>query len=409
MGPIRIDNVPFSTHFGTEKIMFYGEVRDFLAKHTQVIELTAPSGARVAIAPQYQGRVMTSSCNGLEGMSFGFINFDFIAAGNLNEHFNNYGGEERMWISPEGGQFSLWFKPGVKEQTLADWITPPDLNVGPWPVVSQANNTAVSMATRMKLQNTSGTRFDVEVTRDVRLLAAGDCQNLFGRSTVEAMSQSGIKMVAYETNNRIINRGLAMNKEKGLISIWMLGMLNAGRNTVVLVPYKPGDPSQLGPIVQSDYFGKVPPDRLKILPEAVLFRADGQFRSKIGASQRRAKDIVGSMDYEAGTLTLVKFSMPGNPADNLYMNNLWGGPLARPYAGDVMNSYNDGPAEPGQKQMGAFYELESLSPAKELTTGECISHKNVTVHIQANPNALAQLAKEILGVDLEKIRKEMLC
>ena len=388
--------------------MLYGEVRDLLAKHTQLIELTAPSGARVAIAPQYQGRVMTSSCSGAEGMSFGFVNCDFIAAGNPNQHFNNYGGEERMWISPEGGQFSLWFKPGVKEQTLANWFTPPELNDGTWPVVSQANNTAVLMATRMKLQNTSGTRFDVEVTRGVRLIAAGDCQELFGQSAVKTMTQSGIKMVAYETNNQIINRGPAMSKEKGLISIWMLGMLNAGPKTVVLVPYQPGDPSQLGPVVQSDYFGKVPPDRLKILPEAVIFRADGQFRSKIGASQHRAKDIVGSIDYQANVLTLVKFSMPDNPADNLYMNNLWGGPLARPYIGDVMNSYNDGPPEPGKKGMGAFYELESLSPAKELKTGESISHKNVTVHLQADPDTLARLTKEILGLDLEKVSKEML-
>jgi hypothetical protein len=117
---------------------------------------------------------------------------------------------------------------------------------------------------------------------------------------------------------------------------------------------------------------------------------------------------VGSIDYQANVLTLVKFSMPDNPADNLYMNNLWGGPLARPYIGDVMNSYNDGPPEPGKKGMGAFYELESLSPAKELKTGESISHKNVTVHLQADPDTLARLAKEILGLDLEKVSKEML-
>jgi len=385
----------------------YIEERDFLQKHTQLVELTDSGGARVAVAPQYQGRVMTSSCDGPAGMSFGFVNRDFIAAGNANEHFNNYGGEERMWISPEGGRFSLWFKPGVKRQTLADWFTPPDLNDGPWRVVSQSGDTAVSMAASMRLQNTSGARFDVEVARSVRLLSAGDCRKIFGESAAKTMTQSGIKMVAYETANQIVNSGPAMSKEKGLISIWMLGMLNAGPKTVVMAPYKPGDPSQLGPVVQSDYFGKVPADRLKILPEAVLFRADGRFRSKIGASQRRAKDIVGSIDYQAGVLTLMKFSVPDNPADNLYMNNLWDGPVAQSYVGDVMNSYNDGPSEPGQDGMGAFYELESLSPAKELKSGESLLHKNVTVHIQADLDTLAQLAKEILGVDLEKVRKEM--
>jgi hypothetical protein len=389
--------------------MTYNEVKKFLAEHTNLIELADPSGvARVAVAPQYQGRVMTSTCGGLDGMSFGFVNRDFIAAGELNEHFNNYGGEERVWISPEGGQFSLWFKPGVKNQTLADWFTPPELNAGAWRVVSQTDNTAVCMAARMKLQNNIGTRFDVEITRDVRLLPACDALKHLNPTADDVTPQTGAKIVAYETLNRITNRGTAMVKENGLISIWMLGMFNAGPKTVVLAPYRPGDQSQLGPIVQSDYFGQLPADRLKILPEAVIFRADGQFRSKIGTSQRRARDLVASIDYQSRVMTLVKFSMPDNPAEHPYMNNLWGGPLAQPYVGDVMNSYNDGPPEPGKKAMGAFYELESLSPAKELKTGESLSHKNVTVHIQADPDALDRLAKDILGTGLEKVRAEML-
>jgi hypothetical protein len=389
--------------------MTYGEVRDFLAKHTQLVELSDRSGsARVVVAPEYQGRVMTSTCGGDGGMSFGFINRDFIASGDRNEHFNNYGGEERMWISPEGGQFSLWFKPGVKEQTLADWFTPPALNDGPWEVVSRENHTAVGMGARMKLQNTSGTHFDVEVSRQVRLLEARDCQKLFGDAALNILHNSAVKMVAYETTNQVANRGPAMTKEKGLISIWMLGMLNAGEQSVVIVPYKPGDEGALGPAIRSDYFGHVPPDRLRILPKAALFRADGMYRSKIGASQRRAKDIVGSIDYQASVLTIVKFSMPENPAEHLYMSNLWGGPHAQPYVGDVMNSYNDGPPEPGKKGMGAFYELESLSPTKELKTGEVLSHTNATVHIRADMGALSQLAKEMLGVDLEQVRREML-
>lgn len=382
--------------------MTYGEDRDFLAKHTELIELFGQGNARVIITPQYQGRVMTSTCDGPDGMSFGFVNRDFISAGIPNEHFNNYGGEERVWISPEGGQFSLWFKPGIKKQTLADWFTPPELNDGPWNVVSREGDTAVGMSARMKLQNTSGARFDIEVSRLVRMLSAGDCAGLFNPAASKTMWQNGVKTVAYETDNRITNLGPAMSKEKGLISIWMLGMFNAGPKTVVLAPYKPGDPSQLGPVVQSDYFGKIPPDRLKILPEAVLFRADGRFRSKIGTSQRRAGDIVGSIDFQADVLTLVKFSLPENPADNLYMSNLWGGPLAQPYVGDVMNSYNDGPPEPGKQGMGAFYELESLSPAKELKTGESLSHKNITVHVQADRETLVQLTRDVLGVDLKK-------
>ena len=70
---------------------------------------------------------MTSTCTGAEGLSFGFINAPYIEQGQINRHFNNYGGEDRMWLSPEGGPFSLWFKPG-DPQDLEHWFTAPALN-----------------------------------------------------------------------------------------------------------------------------------------------------------------------------------------------------------------------------------------------------------------------------------------
>ncbi len=148
--------------------MTYGEARDFLAKHTKVVELKDDSGAMVAITPDYQGRVMTSSCDGTGGASFGFINFDYIKSGELNKHFNNYGGEERLWLSPEGGPFSLWFTPDVKKQTLADWYTPPAFNEGSWNFSKE--NGEVRMSVPMKFANASATKFDLDVTRTVRLL-----------------------------------------------------------------------------------------------------------------------------------------------------------------------------------------------------------------------------------------------
>ncbi len=217
-----------------------------------------------------------------------------------------------------------------------------------------------------------------------------------------------MKSVAYETDNRLTNHGDDMTREKGLASIWILGMMNSGPQTVVIVPYKAGGEAELGPVVKSDYFGTVPAERLQTLPEAVLLRADGNYRSKIGISQRRVRKVVGSIDFQNGVLTLVSFSMSADPARDLYMNNQWGGPLAEPYRGDVVNSYNDGPPAPGKKGMGPFYEIESLSLARELKTGQSLSHQHRTIHIQADMPVLAALAKEVLGVDLEKVKDAML-
>lgn len=384
--------------------MTYGEARDFLAKHTKVIELKDESGARVAVAPDYQGRVMTSSCDGAAGTSFGFINFDYIKSGELNKHFNNYGGEERLWLSPEGGPFSLWFKPGVEKQTLDDWFTPPAFNEGAWNVIHGENKNEVRMAVRMKFQNTAATDFDLDVIRAVHLLKEKDLVDLFGKDSAAKMTGKGVKRVAYETENHITNRGPAMTKEKGLVSMWILGMINAGPEIVVVVPYKPGGEAEMGPVKKSDYFGEVPADRLKVTPEAVLFRADAQCRSKIGIPQKRAMNVLGSIDYQNNILTIVSFNMPADPTQELYMNNAWELPQPKPYVGDVVNSYNDGPGS----GFGPFYEIESLSPAKELKTGESLAHSHRTIHIQAEPAVLAQLAKEILGVEWDAVRKEML-
>ena len=387
--------------------MSYREVRDFLVRHTEVVELSDGQGALVAICPAWQGRVMTSTCGGEDGPSFGFVNRAFIEWGKLDPRFNNYGGEDRMWLSPEGGQFSLWFKPGA-EQTLDNWYTPPALNEGPFKIVSGSGDAHCRLVTTMQFENASATEFHLDVTRDVRLLNRNDLGELFGQAAAEMITASGAKRVGYETINTITNRGAGMRKQQGLVSIWMLGMLNASPETVIIVPYKPGDESELGPPVKSDYFGRVPPERLKILPEAILLSADGKFRAKIGTSQKRARNVLGSIDYQAGVLTLVHFTMPDDPSRCDYMNNMWELPQAEPYVGDVANSYNDGPPEPGKEGLGAFYEIEALSPAVALEPGASLAHHHRTVHVQAEPQALARLAREILGIDLETVRQQML-
>ena len=385
--------------------MSYAEDREFLAKHTKVIELTNDDGARVAVTPEWQGRVMTSTCDGPKGTSFGFLNRGYIKKGEESPHFNNLGAEERMWLCPEGGQYSLWFKHGVKQE-LANWFTPPAFNVGAWKVASATKN-SIEMLVQMKFENTAETQFSLDVSRKVHLLSGDDFETLFGAAAAKIAAQPGVKMVAYETTNKITNRGEDFSKEKGLCSIWILGMMNVGPQTIIMVPYKPGSEDELGPVVESSYFGKVPADRLKVTPEAVLFRADGKYRSKIGTSQKRARNVLGSIDFEGGVLTLVNFTMPENPTKQIYLNNLWKVPQEHPFSGDVANSYNDGPNDLGNPSSN-FYEIESLAPASVLKTGESLSHSHRTIHIKADMDTLRQLAKETLGVDLDAVRKAML-
>ncbi len=383
--------------------MTYRQAKDFLSQHTKVVELTDGAAARVLVCPEYQGRVMTSTCDGENGASLGWINRAFIETGKPSAQFNNYGGEDRIWLSPEGGQFSLWFAPGAKQE-FANWFTPPALNEGQFEPTQSYTKSMARMHRPMKFTNAAKTPFQVDVERDVQLLSGGTFGTLFGPQAAEAVSAGKLKAVGFSSNNTVTNRDGLLSKARGLISIWILSMMNSSPETVIIAPYRAGSEAELGPVVKADYFGVVPPDRLKIAPEAILFRGDSHYRSKIGVSQRRVKPIAGSINYRDGILTLVTFDMPANPADHMYLNNAWDLPQKNPFVGDVLNSYNDGPPA----SLGAFYEIESLSPAKELGPGELLRHRHVTFHIQGDLPALARLAKITLGVDLDKVRAEML-
>ena len=62
------------------------------------------------LSPELQGRVMTSTLDGEHGTSFGWLNYELIASKEVKEHINPTGGEDRFWLGPEGGQYSIYFK-----------------------------------------------------------------------------------------------------------------------------------------------------------------------------------------------------------------------------------------------------------------------------------------------------------
>jgi hypothetical protein len=374
----------------------FGDDTAFLKAHTDVIVLSDRTGtAKVAVAPAWQGRVMTSTAGGDAGLSFGWINRQLIASGEIQPHINVFGGEDRFWMGPEGGQFSIFFEPG-KQFVFADWQTPAVIDTLPFRVEKQAGDRA-TFAAEFSLTNYSGTQFDVAVQREVRLLDTAAAWSRLGVAPAPDVS-----LVAYESDNRIKNAGQrAWEKDTGLLSIWILGMFNPSPATTIVVPIKPGPESELGVKVTSDYFGSVPPERLVVKDHVIYFAADGAYRSKIGISPRRSKAILGSYDASHRVLTIVQFTQPAGVTD--YVNSLWK-LQDDPYSGDAANSYNDGPPEPGAKPLGPFYELESSSPAAALAPGQSLAHVHRTLHLMGDDSSLDKVARATLGVSLAEIR-----
>jgi hypothetical protein len=368
----------------------------FLRRHTEVVVLRDESGqGRVAVLPKMQGRVMTSTAAGPNGYSFGWINRELVAAGKPAEHMNAYGGEDRFWLGPEGGQFSIFFEKGVPFD-LEHWYTPAPIDTEAWDLVSQTKDSALLRKT-MQLKNYSGAVFDVEAEREVRVLEPGAALKLLG-----AGAGRDVRMVAYESNNKVVNRGRTpWRKETGLLSIWILGMFNPSPEITIVVPFVSGPEDRLGPVANDSYFGKVPADRLVAQDGVLYFSGDGKYRSKIGLSPRRAKTVLGSYDAVNGVLTIVQYNKPAGVED--YVNSMWQ-IQDQPYRGDVVNSYNDGPTSPGGKPLGPFYELETSSPAAALAPGESIVHTHRTYHFAGSAAQLDPIAQATLGVTIAQIK-----
>ncbi len=261
---------------------FGHDVAFFEQHHVGTIVLEDGStGASILLVPAYQGRVMTSTARGLQGPSYGWINYALIRSGRTVEHMNPYGGEERLWLGPEGGPFSIFFKSG-DPQEFAHWQVPPILDTRPFTVVSQDRRQATFTAD-MDFVNASGQMLQAGVRRTVRLLSHADLQRALG-----VAPDTSVRWVAYESENVLSNRGkAAWTKSTGMLSIWMLSMLNPSPAAVVAIPYRDAP----GPVVTDDYFGKVPADRLKTADGMIFFQADGKKRSKIGVSPARGEGI----------------------------------------------------------------------------------------------------------------------
>lgn len=377
----------------------FGYDLQFLKNHDDIIVLSdVENKAQIIVSPRMQGRVMTSTAEGLEGKSYGWVNYELIASGKIAPHINVFGGEDRFWLGPEGGQYSIFFQNGDPFD-LEHWQTPASIDTESF-TVQEKTADYVYFTKEIQLQNYSGSQFDLTLNRKVKLLSVQEINQL-----LNIKPGNTIKMVGFESENQITNSGKnTWQKSTGLLSIWILGMFTPSPATTIVIPFKEGPDNLLGPPVNDAYFGKVPDDRLEVQNDVLFFKGDGQYRSKIGISPLRVKPIMGSYNAIDGVLTLVQFSLPDGAKD--YVNSMWE-MQAFPYSGDVINSYNDGPTSPGGKPLGPFYELESSSPAAALKPGESLTHIHRTFHLEGSKDELNELILATLGVSLQDIARAL--
>lgn len=369
----------------------FGYDLNFLKGKDSVVVLRNDAGnAQVIVSPKYQGKVFTSTADGPTGKSFGWINYKAFDAA-PDPHMNGYGGEDRLWLGPEGGKYSIFFKPGTKME-FENWHTPPAIDTESWNL-NAATDKTVSMSKEMELQNYAGTLLKLRIDRDVQVLENKEIEKALGVQLGES-----VKSVGFQTANTLTNTGdIAWTKQTGAPCMWNLDMFAPSAKTVVVIPYVE---NTSGKVATTDYFGQILGDRVRYQNGILFFKADGKQRGKLGISPHRAKPVAGSYDAENNILTITTFDI-----DNVgtYLNQEWA-TEKDPLVGDAVNAYNDGPLEDGS-QMGPFYEIESVSPAAFLAPQAKLSHKHSVFHFIGDKNSLNEIAVKVLGISLDGIER----
>ncbi len=366
----------------------FGYDLDFLQKHDSVIILSSGS-SQVIVSAKYQAKVFTSTADGVDGNSFGWIHYSAFD-GPLDPHMNGYGGENRFWLGPEGGKFSLYF-PKDARMEFANWKTPAPIDHEPWDVKDKSES-KVTLEKKMQLVNYAGTQLSITASRSINIIDRNSINTLLGLT-----NDSAVKAVGYQTNNSITNTGTnAWTEQTGMPCIWMLDMFNPSEHTTIVVPYTQTGSNKPA---TTDYFGEIAADRIKLDSGTLYFKADGKSRGKLGIHPAAAKNIAGSYNADSKVLTITLFDV--DPSAK-YLNQEWN-TTKPPFSGDAVNAYNDGPLADGT-QMGPFYEIESVSPAAFLKPGESLAHKHAVFHFTGDEKALDAIAQKTLGVSIDTIK-----
>ena len=336
-----------------EPKMSYHDALNFLVQKTSVIELYDELGGRVAVCPEWNGRVMTSTCGGLGGDSFGFINVQAIDT----DDYEDFGGEDQWTLSPLVYSFAI---------------------------ESIKTHHAVLQRT-LRMADANGTPVEFQLTREIILLRRFQAGAMFDDAVVDALEQSDVSVVGFYSANTV--RAL----DKACIACRQRGMYNATPRTAVIVPAPPKSFMSEPFSVDVDYLGGAPHGRIRYLSKTLLIRADGQRRCQVTMPFASAPPIFGALERQSGTLTLWTFDVPDD----------------FPSKDDVVRIYNPGRFRGSEIDWTAYYEINCFSAARKLEPDIPLTTSQCTLHINADNAVLDDLIRLIFGVSLGDISRKM--
>lgn len=361
----------------------FGYDLNFINKFQKPIVLSNEN-TKILISPKYQGRVLTSTSKGLDGRSYGWLNYKLIERQKLNKGGNGFGGEDRFWLAPIGSKYSLYYN--GKTISNENWYVPEPIDIKEYKVVNKTEK-SISFKNDLKIKNNVNTTFNVELNRQINLFSKKEIEN-----ELKIKLPDNLSTVGFQSVNSIKNNGEDWKLDSGIIAPWILGMFPGNSNSIAIFPFKETTQDSLK--IQK-YLEPLSNNRLKIIENVVCYKTDGSYRSKIGLRKENVLPIFGNYNANNKTLTIITFSFNSN-GDYLSCNESEGSEM---FNGDVVNSYNNSK----ENEQATFFELETAASGVLLKKGEQNIHTHNTFHFEGEFESLDSLSEQLLGISLKKI------
>ncbi len=355
---------------------------------------------QVLVSPQMVGRVMVSTMAGPKGEVLGWVNRPAVEAGFTDPNFNNFGGEERIWLGPDGTQQGLFFR--NMDFTWESFRIPQPMSLQPFETLGVSpDGKSVAMRTRWELNNLMGTPFQVEIQRRITILEVCPYTNESG---------ADVNCVGFQSDNRVTNvSNQPILRRTGPLTIWLLGHYLPHPRCVVIVPFRPGPEAELGPPLRDEFLkffcidGKFPANRRWYQNDYALLKADCAVRCKFGISRSRATGRAGSLDLDTNELVIVDNDFY---PEMDYATNYWR-KADELFDGDAINICIDGPAgkdgpvfaEPDNMA----YEIETTSPALFLQPGQSYASRARTFRLRGRQAVIDAICRRFLRADRKTI------
>lgn len=325
----------------------FDEDVEFLGKYTEVCVLcSVDDHMRIAIAPQWQGTVMTSCTTLGQLTSHGDVAYDTIewnksensANRNLSIPLNQWGGEDRLTL----------------------WDGLPGTCCSPHPLALQT----VSQPARTNAGDDTLFRYEAEGSRpadraDVRSFRVERAVQILGKSKVAMMLgiplSSTIRSVAFLSTNVVRNTGSQpWDQQHGWFNLGLSGSVKPGPGQTLIVP------------CQGQQTGTPAPAGSRFLGDRLLIRSNGRLDLDESLFKSRENQTTGNYDAVRGVLTLVvseQTTVAGVPCTS----------------------------------------LENAAPAVAVQPGEAIERLRTTLHFQGTPNELDLIARQMLHLSITEI------